>query len=188
MKIWKSVQEQELATNKSVKIDKKVWILDDLKARSVYLKNIGMMEIEEDVDGWFQSRYRNQGVKPYEMTLNFVFLVHEWNPNEDNMLKQLMRLYKYVRTSFRFHSHFFLKQKDIGTSVAKININVDVVLMNEIAHKNVNQKKLLKKINRITDKGEYVLERWCYPFNVTFSHVDVNCFNEHLLKAKKSNK
>lgn len=176
-------------TGQSVKVDKKIWILDDLKARSVYLKNIELKEIEEfnEDNNWVQSWYKDIGVKPYEMDLNFVFLVHEWNPNEDNMLKQLMRLYKYVRTSFRFHYPFFLKEKRIRTSVAQINIHVDVVLMNDIAYQNLNQEKLTKKINRVKSKGEYVLNEWRYPFNVTFSHVDVNCFNEHLLKSKKNN-
>lgn len=176
-------------TGQSVKVDKKIWILDDLKARSVYLKNIELKEIEEfnKDNNWVQSWYNAIDVKPYEMDLNFVFLVHEWNPSEDNMLKQLMRLYKYVRTSFRFHCPFFLREKRIKTSAVKINIHVDVVLMNDIAYQNVNQEKLTKKIKRVKSKGEYVLNEWRYPFNVTFSHVDVNCFNEHLLKNKKNN-
>lgn len=178
-----STAHSRVKGNKGVSSDKKYWILDDLKARSIYFRNMELKRITDSND-WLKGSLEAEGIKPYLLEFNFIYMTHEWNPNGDTIFKQIMRLYKFIRTSFRFHCIFFLREKHIKTTVAKININVEVVLMNDIALEKINQDKIKAKINRVKGKGEYVWEEDKYPLNISFSHVDLNTYNEHLLNEE----
>lgn len=178
-----STAHSRVKGNKGVSADKKYWILDDLKARSIYFRNMTRNKIVE-YDEWIEMNLKPYGIRPYALDFNFIYMTHEWNPNEDTIFKQIMRLYKFIRTSFLFHCVFFLRDKNIKSTVTKININVEVVLMNDMALDKVNQDKIIKKINRVRNKGEYVLDHFKYNLNVSFSHVNLNAYNEHLLNEE----
>lgn len=166
--------------NNGVREDRHYWILSDFKSRCIYFKNMRLKEMTEPNE-WVQLNLEPYGIKPYTLEFNFIYLTHEWNPNEDTIFKQIARLYRYIRESFKFHHIFFLREKRIKTTVAEIVVNVEIITLNDIAKDNVRQEKIIKKMERIMNKGEYLYENYKYHLNISCSQLDINQANEHLL-------
>lgn len=170
--------------NSGVSYNRKYWILDDFKSRCIFFKNLKLNKVTEPNE-WIKMNLEPYQIKPYTLELNFIYLTHEWNPNEDTIFKQVARLYRYIRESFKFHHIFFLQEKQIKTTVAEIVVNVEIVTLNNIAKDHVRTDKIAKKMERIMKKSEYLYDSYKYHLNVSCIQLDLNDSNEHLLPKNR---
>lgn len=166
--------------NETSSFDRRTWTLDDLKLRKIYFRNLSLTQSDVNLD-WIKMRYEKmENFEPLTLTLNFVYFNHELHPNEKNIYLNLIRLYKFIRKSFRLHEWFFIRNKGIKRAFVQIIVNVEVLTLNQICFDNFSEEKVMWKTNKRKDKGDLLWEHFKYDFNVSFSHLNVNHLNEHL--------
>lgn len=166
--------------NETNPMDRRTWVLDDLKLRKIYFKNLSLTKAEMDLD-WLRMRYESlKNFEPLTLTLNFVYLNHELHPNEKNIYLNLIRLYKFIRKSFYIHEWFFIRDKGIKRAFVNIVVNVEILTLNQICFDNLNQEKINWKTQKRLGKSDFLGEAYRYDFNVSFSHLNINHMNEHL--------
>lgn len=166
--------------NETNPMDRRTWVLDDLKLRKIYFKNLSLTKADMNLD-WIKYRYEElEDFEPLTLTLNFVYFNHELHPNEKNIYLNLIRLYKFIKKSFYIHEWFFIRDKGIKRAFVNIVVNVEVFTLNQICFDNLNQEKINWKTKKRLGKSDFLSEGYRYDFNVSFSHLNINHMNEHL--------
>lgn len=168
--------------NKTDKFHRKIWVLEDLKNRNIFFKNMMTKEITEaDKKDWAEIHFESFDLsKILTLEMNFVYPVIDYRTDQHEMFLNLARLYRFIRTSLHLHESFWLKKMNRKNAIGKIEINVEVVCINEICYNKLDQDKILEKLEKKIAKNKGAYRNFKYDMNVTFSHFHINKNNEHI--------
>lgn len=168
--------------NKVGKFHRKIWILEDLKNRNIFFKNMKLKGISEaDKNNWAELNFESFDLtKIKTLEMNFIYTVIDYRADQHEMFLNLARLYRFIRSSFYLHESFWLKKMNRRSAIGKIEINVEIVCINEICYNKLDQDKILQKLNKKIANNKGSFRNFKYDMNVTFSHLNINKNNEHI--------
>lgn len=171
--------------NKISKDDRRCWTLETLAQRQIYLIEAFLNDVSEEVRmDWVDAHFKDvERFEPKTLHLRFALLTISDSPDKRNLVKGLINIAKYIRRTFKMHESYFIRNKNIKKAIVNIEVEIDVVLLNNKASKNLDQEDLIdwfKKKMELRLRRENALASFKHSFNVNFISTDVNQNNEHL--------
>ena len=176
-----SVRPQEGAKKKINKIDQRCWTLKTLKKRNTFLISATLMNPPQLLkDDWIDAYYKEiEGFEPKMLTVKFAIVTLSTDPNNYNLTNSILNVIKFVKRSFKMHYNYFIQKNEIKKAITNIHVIVDVILLNEIALKNVDQEDCFKLLEKKLKRHQTV-NNFKYTYKINFKSVNVNEHNEHL--------
>lgn len=168
--------------NKTGKFHRKIWVLDDLKRRNIFFKDLEIKPINrEDWEDWMEMHYSDlNDFETLQLEMNFIYPIIDYRTDQHELFLNLARLHRFIRSSFYMHEAFFLKKMNTKRAIVKVKVNIDVVCINEICYKKIDQTKILAKLDKKISKARGYYKHFKFDFNVDFSHLNINKNNEHI--------
>ena len=129
-----------------------------------------------------------EDVKAKTLHLRFALVTISTEPNKQQLVKSLMNIYKYVIRTFKLHESYFIKNKGIKEAIVNVEVDVDVIMLNDIALNNFNCADLddwFRRKIRLRLRRNQMLESYKHNFQVNFLSMQVNKNNEHVSLEKE---
>lgn len=169
---------------------RRCWTLEKLASHQIYLVDSCLSDpIKSEKNNWIDNHFSDcKDFKPKTLHLRFALVTISTEPNKSNLVKSLMNIYKYVLRTFKLHESYFIRNKGIKEAIVNVEVDVDVILLNDIALNNFNcadfEDWFRRKI-RLRLRRNQMLESYKHNFHVNFLSMQVNKNNEHVSLEKE---
>lgn len=164
---------------------RRCWTLEKLATHQIYLVDSYLNDPAKSLENsWIEEHFgRFEDFKPKSLHLRFALVTISTEPNKQQLVKALMNIYKYVLRTFKLHESYFIRNKRIKEAIVNVEVDIDVILLNDIALNNFNCADLedwFKRKIRLRLRRNQMLESYKHHFHVNFLSMQVNKNNEHV--------
>ncbi len=171
--------------NKINKDYRRCWTLEKLASHQIYLVDSYLSDpVASENNTWIDNHFGGiEGFKPKTLHLRFALATISTEPNKQQLVKALMNIYKYVLRTFKLHESYFIRNKGIKEAIVNAEVDIDVILLNDIALNNFNCADLedwFRRKIRLRLRRNQMLESYKHNFHVNFLSMKVNRNNEHV--------
>ena len=169
---------------------RRCWTLEKLATHQIYLVDSYLNDPAKSLENsWIEEHFgRFEDFKPKSLHLRFALVTISTEPNKQQLVKALMNIYKYVLRTFKLHESYFIRNKRIKEAIVNVEVDIDVILLNDMALNNFNCADLedwFKRKIRLRLRRNQMLESYKHHFHVNFLSMQVNKNNEHVSLEKE---
>ena len=169
---------------------RRCWTLEKLATHQIYLVDSYLNTPAKSLENnWMEEHYGGiEDFKAKTLHLRFALVTISTEPNKQQLVKSLMNIYKYVIRTFKLHESYFIKNKGIKEAIVNVEVDVDVIMLNDIALNNFNCADLddwFRRKIRLRLRRNQMLESYKHNFQVNFLSMQVNKNNEHVSLEKE---